>query len=80
MARIHTLLLPDSKTSIAIYQIARTAAYPNGVGILNAREKMIGWIACPDEISAALVVEMIDEYISNPLRGKKPDWSILKKI
>ncbi len=77
MARLNALLLPDSKTSIAISQIARVAAYDNGVGIFNMREKMVGWIPCPDDTTAALVVTMINEIINNPGRAKQPDWSIL---
>jgi hypothetical protein len=78
MARISSLLLPDSKTSIAISLIARIAAYDNGVGIFNPREKMIGWIPTQDDTVASLVVVMIDEIINNPGHAKKPDWSILK--
>lgn len=77
MARISTIRMPDDRTLIAIVHIARAVAYDNGVGIFNATEKMIGWIPCPDEDTAATVVVMIDEIINNPERAKRPDWSIL---
>ena len=80
MAYINALLLPGSKTSIALTQIGQVTAYENGVGILNLRGKMIGWVSCPDEDIAGKVVEMIDQILNNPGRAKKPDWSMLKEI
>lgn len=76
MARIYAMLLPGSTTSLALMLIARIAAYDNGVGIFNAREKMIGWVPCPDETTAALLVGMLNEVINSGGRTK-PDWSIL---
>ena len=76
MARIFALLLPGGKTSIALMLIARIAAYDNGVGIFNAREKMIGWVPCAEEATAARLVEMLNEVINGGGRIK-PDWSIL---
>ena len=80
MAYMTSLLLPDSKTSISLTQIGQVVAYENGVGILNLRGKMIGWIPCPDEAIAAKVVAMIDQILNNPGRAKKADWSMLKEI
>jgi hypothetical protein len=77
MARIFAILLYGSKTSIALMLIARIAAYDNGVGIFNAREKMIGWVPCPDETTAVLLVEMLNEVLNSGGRIK-PDWSILE--
>lgn len=76
LARLLAILLPGCKTSIALPLIARIAAYDNGVGIFNAREKMIGWVPCPDATTAALLVEMLNEVINSGGRIK-PDWSIL---
>ena len=76
---LKALLLPDFKTSIAITHIARIAAYPNGVGIFNMREKMIGWIACTDENIAADIVYELSELMNNPGRAKHPDWQLLMK-
>lgn len=76
MARLYALLLPGGKTSLALILIARIAAYDNGVGIFNAREKMIGWVPCADETTAALLVEMLNEVVNSGGRVK-PDWSIL---
>ena len=77
MARIIiAILLPDGKTSIALILIARIAAFDNGLGIFNAREKMIGWVPCPDETTAVLLVEMLNGVINSGGRIK-PDWSIL---
>nr|WP_314353002.1 hypothetical protein [Comamonas thiooxydans] len=76
---IKTLLLPDYKTSIAITHIARIAAYPNGVGIFNMREKMVGWIPCTDENITADIVYELSEVINNPSRVKHPDWELLMK-
>lgn len=77
---IKTLLLPDFKTSIAVASIARIATYPNGVGIFNMREKMIGWIPCTDENIAADIVYELSEVINNPGRAKHPDWEQLLKL
>lgn len=77
--RVVSLLLPDSRATVLLSQIGRVKAFPNGVGIYNHREKMIGWVVTEDEIIAALVVEMIDDLINNPNRGKKPDWSMITK-
>ena len=77
MTYINSLLLPDSKTSINLSQIGQVTAYENGVGILNLRGKMIGWVACPDESIAGKVVAMIDQILNNPGRAKKADWSML---
>lgn len=76
MARLFALLLPGSTTSLALILIARIAAYDNGVGIFNAREKMIGWVPCPDQTTAVLLVEMLNEVVNSGGRIK-PDWSIL---
>ena len=80
MANMTSLLLPDSKTSIALNQIGQVAAYENGVGIINLRGKMIGWIPCLDEDIAAKVVAMIDQILNNPGRAKKADWSMLNEV
>ena len=76
---LKAILLADNKTSIAIAHIARIAAYPNGVGIFNIREKMIGWVECHDESVAALIVIELNEIINNPNRAKQPDWTQLKE-
>ena len=77
---IKTLLLPDFKTSIALAHIARVATYKNGVGILNMREKMIGWIPCEDEEVAMDIVYALSEVINNPGRAKHPEWEKLLKL
>jgi len=74
---LKAILLPDNRTSIAIAHIARIAAYPNGVGLFNIREKMIGWIECMDDTVAALIVTELNDIINCPNRAKQPDWSIL---
>lgn len=71
---IKAILLPDSKTCVAIGHISRIAAYPNGVGIFNIREKMVGWIECSDESVSASIVSELSEIINNPSRAKQPDW------
>lgn len=75
---LKAILLVDNKTSIALAHIARIAAYPNGIGIFNIREKMIGWIECHDETVAELIVTELNDIINNPNRAKQPDWSYLK--
>ena len=77
---LKAILLPDQKVSIAVAHIARVAAYPNGVGIFNIREKMIGWIECSDETVATLTVAELNEIINNPNRAKQPDWALLKEM
>ena len=75
---LKSILLPDHRTCIAIAHIARIAAYSNGVGIFNIREKMIGWIECGDEQLSAEIVYDLNDIINNPNRAKQPDWGVLK--
>lgn len=80
MAYITSLLLPDHTTTISLNQIGQVVVYQDGVGILNLRGKMIGWIPCTDQAIAAKIVAMIDQILNNPGRNRKPDWSMLKEI
>lgn len=74
------ILLPDNRTSIALAHIARIAAYPNGIGFFNIREKMIGWIECHDATVTEMTIIDLNDIINNPNRAKQPDWAALKEV
>jgi hypothetical protein len=76
---LKTLLMPDGLTTIRVDSINRVTAFPNGVGVFNPREQMVGWIASTDAEMKVWVVSQIDDIINHPTRAKQPDWSDLPK-
>lgn len=81
---IRALLLPN-KTSVRLDLIAQVTPYENGVGLLNERNRMIGWIeirAQDKEVRkthSALVLETLHELVNNPRQAAQPDWSFLQE-
>jgi len=79
---IRALLLPNF-SSILINLIAQVVAYPAGVGLLNERGKMIGWIEITAEDEALRndhflkVLQLINELINDPRRAVQPDFAFL---
>lgn len=79
---IRALLLPNMNT-ILISLIAQVVAYEEGVGILNERGKMIGWIEIPtddpevrdDHFSRVMVA--LNEIINDPRHATQPDFTFL---
>jgi hypothetical protein len=79
---IRALLLPN-KTSVLVSTIASTGEFEEGVGIMNERGRMIGWI----EITAAdpevrnshfyRVLMILNDIINNPRQSAQPDFSFL---
>ena len=79
---LKALLLPNFN-SVAISQIASTIHSPAGVGLLNERGRMIGWIEIPatDEQMRRAHIEKIlrilSDIINNPRLTEQPDFSFL---
>ena len=79
---IRAMLLPNL-SSVATTAIASCSAYDEGVGLLNERGRMIGWIEihAEDEDMRAKhfekVLRIINDVINNPRRSTQPDFSFL---
>jgi len=79
---IRALLLPNDN-AILITLIAQVISYEDGVGILNERGKMIGWIeiAADDESTRkehfSRVVVLLNDLINDPRHATQPDFSFL---
>ena len=81
---IRAILLPNL-SSVATTAIASASKYEEGVGLLNERGRMIGWIEIPakDEDLRAKhsekVLRIINDVINNPRRSAQPDFSFLNE-
>lgn len=81
---IKALLLPNLN-SVSISAIASSGQYEEGVGLLNERGRMIGWIdieAQDPDLRAThfeKVLLIISDVINNPRRTTQPDFSFLKE-
>lgn len=79
---IRALLLPNDN-AILITLIAQVISYEDGVGILNERGKMIGWIeiTADDESTRKehfnRVVVLLNDLINDPRHATQPDFSFL---
>ncbi|WP_312762859.1 hypothetical protein [Stutzerimonas balearica] len=79
---IRALLLPNMNT-ILISLIAQVVAYDEGIGILNERGKMIGWIEITTQDPETRdehfykVVMLLNELINDPRHAVQPDFSFL---
>lgn len=82
MKPIRALMLPN-KASIRVDLIAQVVAHAEGVGILNDRNRMIGWIEiyAQDEAVRAdhfdFILETLNKLVNNPRQAEQPDWSRL---
>jgi len=50
--------------------INRVTAYPNGVGVFNGHEQMVGWIASTDAEVIARVMSEFNDIINDPAPAK----------
>lgn len=81
---IRALLLPNMNT-ILISLIAQVVSYQEGVGILNERGKMIGWIEITTDDPETReehfykVVMLLNELINDPRHAVQPDFSFLAR-
>lgn len=79
---IRAVKLPDGG-SLLTTLIAQAVPYADGVGILNERSRMIGWIEIPgaDDDNRAtkfdIVLEIFNTLINAPRTASQPDWSFL---
>lgn len=79
---IRAVKLPDGG-SILTTLIAQAVPYPDGVGVLNERSRMIGWIEIPgaddDNRNAKfeMVLEIFNTLINAPRTASQPDWGFL---
>lgn len=79
---IRAIRLPDG-SSILNTLIAQVSQFSDGIGILNERSRMIGWIqitgstADSTQTKFDLALDALYEVISNPNNARQPDWSFL---
>lgn len=79
---IRAVSLPDGG-SVLITLIAQAVPYPDGVGILNERNRMIGWVAISDpddenrKAKFQKVLEILSTLINAPRNATQPNWSFL---
>jgi len=79
---IRAVKFPDGG-SILVALIAQAVPYAEGVGILNERNRMIGWIAIPGpdgetrDAKFEMVLEIFNALINVPRNATQPDWSFL---
>lgn len=79
---IRALMLPNMG-SVLITMIASCVPYDEGVGVLNDRGRMIGWIqitATDPEVREShfnRVLSTINELINKPRQATQPDWKFL---
>lgn len=79
---IRAIKLPDGG-SLLITLIAQAVPYADGVGILNERNRMIGWIAIPGlddktrDAKFEMVLEIFNTLINVPRNATQPDWNFL---
>jgi hypothetical protein len=86
MARnyIRALLLPN-KTSVLVSAIASTGVFEEGVGLMNERGRMIGWIEIPAtnpelrDMYFSEVLTILNNVINNPRQSTQPDFSFLNE-
>lgn len=80
---IRAVMLPDGG-SVLITLIAQAVPYTDGVGILNERNRMIGWVAISDsddasrEVKFQKVLEIFSMLINTPRNATQPDWTFLQ--
>lgn len=79
---IRAVTLPDGG-SVLITLIAQAVPYADGVGILNERNRMIGWVAISDpdgenrNVKFQKVLEILSTLINAPRNATQPNWSFL---
>ena len=66
---------------IAIDNIMGVKRFDKGIGLLDMRNRMVGWVEIEDSQHAdehfEQVLEIFDDLINNRRRAEQPDWSFL---
>lgn len=81
---IRAIMLPNM-SSILISLIAAVTPFDDGVGLLNDRNRMIGWIdilATDPEVRDShfyKVTLIFNEIINSPRTATQPDWAFLNE-
>lgn len=73
---IKAIQLPN-KDVVRIEQMANARHLNGGVGIYDARKRMVGWIPVDTNEKAYVVLDSLLELINNPHRGVQPNWDFL---
>lgn len=66
---------------IAIDNIMAVKRFDTGIGLLDMRNRMVGWVEIEDQEDAdkhfEKVLDIFDDLINNRRRAEQPDWSFL---
>ena len=66
---------------IAIDNIMGVKRFDKGIGLLDMRNRMVGWVEIDDSQDAnkhfEKVLEIFNDLINNRRRVEQPDWSFL---
>jgi hypothetical protein len=77
---IRSVKLPKSDL-VAIDHIVGVKRFDSGVGLLDQRNRMIGWVEVPpsetSEEKFEMVLGIFDMLINDRRRSEQPDWSFL---
>lgn len=79
---VRAIRLPDG-SSILNTLIAQVSQFSDGIGILNERSRMIGWIQISAttgdsrQLKFELALEALNEVINNPHNVRQPNWDFL---
>lgn len=79
---IRAVQLP-SRDLVAIDNIMGVKRLGSGVGLLDARNRMIGWLEmdgqndCDEQYQK--VMDIFNDLINNRRRAEQPDWSFLSE-
>lgn len=69
---------------IAIDNIMAVKRFDKGIGLLDMRNRMVGWVEIEDSQHAdehfEKVLEIFNDLINNRRRAEQPDWSFLTEI
>lgn len=60
---------------ISVEAIASVKRFEQGVGLLNFRDKMIGWLDVTDKSESDAVMGIFDKIINDRRRASQPDWT-----
>ena len=68
---------------IAIDNIMAVKRFDKGIGLLDMRNRMVGWVEIEDPEDANnhfdKVLDIFNDLINNRRRAEQPDWSFLKE-
>ena len=68
---------------IAIDNIMAVKRFDKGIGLLDMRNRMVGWVDIEDPEDASnhfdKVLDIFNDLINNRRRAEQPDWSFLKE-